>query len=41
MGKTSEARALFEDILKDAKIASRHSHRLNKEWVDIAKREVA
>jgi len=41
LGKTSEARALFEDILKDAKAASRHSYRLNKEWVDIAKREVA
>ncbi|HYE36734.1 tetratricopeptide repeat protein [Methylocaldum sp.] len=41
MGKTSEARALFEEILKDAKVASRHSYRLNKEWVDIAKREVS
>jgi hypothetical protein len=41
LGKTSEARTLFEDILKDAKIASRHSYRLNKEWVDIARREVS
>jgi hypothetical protein len=41
MGKTAEARALFEDIVKDARAASSHSYRLNKEWVEIAKREVA
>ncbi|CAI8887075.1 tetratricopeptide repeat protein [Methylocaldum szegediense] len=41
MGKTAEARALFEDILKDAKLATRHSRRLNKEWVDIARRELS
>ncbi|MGX2038671.1 tetratricopeptide repeat protein [Methylocaldum sp. MU1018] len=40
-GQTAEARALFEEILKDARGASRHSYRLNKEWVDIAKREVS
>jgi hypothetical protein len=41
MGRTAEARALFEEILKDAKLATSHSYRLNKEWVDIARREVS
>lgn len=36
-----EARSLFEDILRGAKLATGHSRRLNKEWIGIAKRELA
>jgi hypothetical protein len=41
VGRTSEAQALFGEILKDARGGSRHSNRLNKNWVDLAKREMA
>jgi hypothetical protein len=40
LGRTAEARAWFEEILKDARAATRHSYRLNREWVDIARREL-
>lgn len=39
-GREAEARPLFEGILRDAKGANRHSQRLNREWIDIAKREL-
>jgi hypothetical protein len=39
-GKTSLAAALFQEIVKDASRANQHSNRLNKEWVEIAKREL-
>ncbi|MGZ8218036.1 tetratricopeptide repeat protein [Methylomagnum sp.] len=38
-GNLAEAKALFGEVLKDAKGGSQHSNRLNKEWVDMAKRE--
>jgi hypothetical protein len=41
LGRTGEARGLFEEILKTAKRVTRHSYRLNKEWITIAKRELA
>ncbi|MBL8251417.1 MAG: tetratricopeptide repeat protein [Candidatus Competibacter sp.] len=40
-GKTSEAAKLFEELLRAAKRASKHSNRLNKEWIAVARREAA
>lgn len=40
VGNLTEARALFEEVLKGTKGGSQHSNRLNKEWVDMAKREL-
>lgn len=34
-GKTAEAVQVFEELIR----ASKHSNRLNKEWIDIAQRE--
>lgn len=38
MGRESEARKLFEEILKDAKAGNRHSLQLNKPWIDAARK---
>ena len=38
MGRKSEARKLFEEILKDAKAGNRHSLQLNKPWIDAARK---
>jgi hypothetical protein len=38
-GRVSEAKALFEEILRDARTGSRHSNQLNKEWLEVAKKE--
>lgn len=40
VGRTEEAEALFREILKDARAGTRHSARLNREWVETAKREL-
>lgn len=40
VGRTDEARALFQEIVKDAKVGTRHSARLNREWVEMAQREM-
>lgn len=40
-GNASEAINLFEDLLRVAKRASRHSNQLNKEWLAVARREAA
>lgn len=39
-GRADEARALFEEVVKDAKGGSQHSYRLNREWVELARREL-
>jgi len=39
-GRTAEAEALFREIVKDARLGNRHSAELNREWVEIATREV-
>jgi hypothetical protein len=39
-GREAEARPLLEEVVKDAKGASQHSYRLNREWVERAKREL-
>lgn len=39
-GRTDEARALFEEVVKDARGANPHSAKLNREWVEMAKREL-
>lgn len=39
--RKDEARDLFQDILRGAKHAGGHSRRLNKEWIQRAKRELA
>ena len=41
LGKGDAARPLFQDILLGAKHAGSHSRRLNREWISIAKRELA
>ncbi|MFZ1494186.1 MAG: tetratricopeptide repeat protein [Candidatus Competibacter denitrificans] len=38
-GKIAEATQIFEELIRTAKRASKHSNRLNKEWLDIARRE--
>ncbi|CAL1239841.1 tetratricopeptide repeat protein [Candidatus Methylocalor cossyra] len=40
LGRVAEARGLFEEIVKDARRGGRHGYRLNKEWVDLARREL-
>lgn len=40
-GRDAEARPLFEDIVRDARGGSKHSRQLNREWVEIARRELA
>ena len=40
LGRLTEARALFDEILRDARLGNRHSQRLNQEWVAIAKKEL-
>ena len=37
-GRETEARALFEEILKSAKAGNRHSRELNRVWIDAAKK---
>lgn len=39
-GQEAAARELFQDILHNAKLGSRHSRRLNQEWISTAKREL-
>jgi hypothetical protein len=39
-GREDEARGWFAEIVRDAKGTSQHAYRLNKEWIDIARREV-
>ncbi len=39
-GREAEARDLFGEVVKDAKGTSQHSYRLNREWVEMAKREL-
>jgi hypothetical protein len=38
VGRESEARQLFAEILKDAKVGNRHSLQLNKPWIDAARK---
>lgn len=38
-GKIAEATQIFEELIRAAKRASKHSNRFNKEWIDIARRE--
>jgi len=40
VGRQAEARSLFEEVVKDAKGATQHSYRLNREWVELARREL-
>ncbi|HEV2213417.1 MAG TPA: tetratricopeptide repeat protein, partial [Gammaproteobacteria bacterium] len=40
-GRQAEARELFEDIIQVTKHTTHHSRRLNREWIAIAKRELA
>jgi hypothetical protein len=40
VGRDAEAKGLFEEIVRDANRAGPHSYRLNREWVDRAKREL-
>lgn len=40
-GKSAEAVTLFEELLRAAKRASKHSNRLNKDWIAVARRETA
>jgi hypothetical protein len=39
-GRDAEARALFERVVNESRIAGRHYNTLHKEWVDMAQREL-
>lgn len=39
LGRTDEARDLFEAVLKDARLAPRHFRRSQAEWIALAERE--
>lgn len=41
MGETDRARDLLRKLLDDAELTSRHARSLQKEWLDLAKRELA
>lgn len=38
-GRTAEAQALFRKVINESRIAGRHYNTLNKEWVEMARRE--
>jgi len=38
MGQTAPARTLYEEVVKDVGLGNRHSQKLNRRWVDEAKR---
>jgi hypothetical protein len=40
-GKSTEAAAVFTDLARAAKRASKHSYQLNRQWIDIARREMS
>lgn len=39
LGRTDEAAAMLDAILKDARLAPKHFQRSQREWIDLAKRE--
>lgn len=39
LGRTEEAAAMLDAILKDARLAPKHFQRSQREWIDVAKRE--
>jgi hypothetical protein len=41
LGKRPEARSLFEDIVKSAHRQPQYRYDANREWIDLAKRQLA
>ncbi|HKE95447.1 MAG TPA: tetratricopeptide repeat protein [Povalibacter sp.] len=41
MGEKIRAKELFRKLLDDAELTTRHARKLQKEWLDLAKRELA
>lgn len=39
LGNVETAKTIFEEIVRDARLAPKHFQRAQKEWIDIAKRE--
>jgi hypothetical protein len=40
LGRTGEAYALFDEMLRHARVSSGHYRREEKKWLDIARREL-
>jgi hypothetical protein len=40
MGQTARARELFRKLVEDAELTSRYARQLQKEWLDLARREL-
>ena len=41
VGDAQTAKEMFEEIIQDARLAPRHFRKAQKEWIEIAKREIA
>jgi len=41
LGRTSEAHAIFEEIVRHARLSPSHYRKAQKRWIDIAKKELA
>lgn len=41
LGRTAEAHALFDEILRHARLSPAHYRKAQKPWIDVAKRETA
>jgi hypothetical protein len=41
MGREDRARELLQKVLDDAELSTRHARKLQKEWLDLAKQELA
>ncbi|HEV2111643.1 MAG TPA: tetratricopeptide repeat protein [Gammaproteobacteria bacterium] len=37
-GRSAEAKAMFDDVIRSSRHGTRHSRRLNKEWISLAKK---
>lgn len=40
MGQTTQARMLYEEVVRDVSLGNRHSQRLNRAWAEKAKQEI-